>query len=51
MKLTPRPGFDPALLNWGAPDQARTESCSYCAAPLGDDEVPLILWRAAKQPS
>lgn len=42
--LRPRPGFDPTRINWGAPDQTRTDRCSYCDAPFDDDAVPLILW-------
>lgn len=32
------------LVSWGAPDETRTEICSYCAEPLCDHEVPLIFW-------
>lgn len=42
--IRPAPGFDWARVSWGGPDQPRTETCSYCDAPIGDDEVPLILW-------
>jgi len=47
--LKPKPGFDWSLVNWGAPDQRRTDRCSYCAALFPDEDeepdfVPLILW-------
>lgn len=44
--LSPRPGFNWMLVTWGAPDQVRTEVCSYCGDKLPDDDdfVPLILW-------
>jgi hypothetical protein len=38
--------LDPMRVNWGAPDQARTEHCSYCGDLLDPDSVPLILWDA-----
>lgn len=43
--LAPLPGFDPLKVNWGAPDQTRTEVCSYCDGPL--PEAPLIFWTGA----
>jgi hypothetical protein len=39
-----RPGFDAMLLSWGGPDEAPSEQCSICDAPLED--VPLIIWRS-----
>jgi hypothetical protein len=49
--LKPRPGFDWTRVNWGGPNQIRTDRCSYCDKlfpdPYGDgdsDFVPLILW-------
>ena len=44
--LAPRPGFDWSLINWGGPDEPRTEHCSYCGDALDEDSVPLILWTA-----
>ena len=49
--ISPRPGFDWAKVNWGGPDQPRTEHCSYCGDKLPTDDedpsfVPLILWNA-----
>lgn len=49
MQLRPKPGFDPALINWGGPDEPVTEQCSYCDAELPDPEspdydIPLIVW-------
>jgi hypothetical protein len=49
--LAPLPGFDWTKVNWGGPDEPRTEVCSYCGDPFPDDDatdfVPLILWNAA----
>jgi hypothetical protein len=44
--LAPKLGFDWLKVNWGAPDEERTDRCSYCgdAFPDDDDFVPLILW-------
>lgn len=49
MQLRPNPGFDPSLINWGGPDEPRSEQCSYCDAPLPDPEspdyeIPLMMW-------
>lgn len=41
--LKPLDGFNWTAVGWGAPDQCRTDKCSYCDAPLFDD-IPLILW-------
>lgn len=46
LSLQPAPGFDWLAVSWGAPDQQRTETCSLCDAPLGDDEVPLTISNA-----
>jgi hypothetical protein len=37
------------LINWGGPDEPRTDCCSYCGDKLPDEDedaefVPLILW-------
>lgn len=44
MPLSPRNGFDWLLVQWGAPDQRRSQTCCYCEAPMGNDEIPLTLW-------
>lgn len=49
--LKPHPDFDWSRVNWGAPNQSRTDRCSYCDKPFPDpyddsDFVPLILWDA-----
>lgn len=46
--LRPAAGFDWTAVSWGGPDQQRTTICSYCEAPIVDDDcdyldVPLIL--------
>jgi hypothetical protein len=45
------PGFNPMLINWGGPDEPRTDQCSYCGDKFPDEEddpgfVPLILWNS-----
>jgi hypothetical protein len=46
--LQPRPGFDWNKINWGAPDERRTDRCSYCGDSFPDDFdsdfIPLIMW-------
>ena len=49
--IAPRPGFDWLKVDWGAPDQARADRCSYCGDPFPADDdsgfVPLILGNEA----
>lgn len=45
LTLSPLPGFNWLQVVWGAPNERRRESCSYCDTPLGPNDVPLILWR------
>ena len=43
--IAPLPGFDWQKVNWGGPDEPRTEVCSYCGDALDHEHpVPLILW-------
>ncbi len=42
--LRPAREFDWMRVSWGGPDEPRTETCSYCDAPLDDESVPLIMW-------
>lgn len=51
--LKPKPGFDWSLVNWGGPEQRRTDRCSYCDKPFPDEDdeeaddadfVPLVMW-------
>ena len=44
--IAPRPGFNWAQVNWGGPDEPRTEHCSYCGDVIHEESVPLILWNA-----
>ena len=44
--LSPKTGFDWNRLSWGGPDEPVSEICSYCDAPIDDDEVPLMMWNA-----
>ena len=32
--ISPKPGFDWNLVQWGGPNQPRTEHCSYCGNPF-----------------
>jgi ribosomal protein L24E len=44
--LEPRTGFKWSAVNWGGPDELRTEHCSYCGDALDrEHSVPLILSR------
>lgn len=45
--LKPTDDFDWKLVVWGAPDDTVAENCSYCGEPLGEDEMPLIMWNKA----
>lgn len=47
MKLAPMPGFNWSQVSWGGPDEPPAECCSYCDAPIGEDDVPLILYNDA----
>ena len=44
--LAPRPGFRWAQVNWGGPDETRTEHCFYCGDAIPEDSVPLMMWNA-----
>lgn len=37
------PGFDWTKVRWSGPHDPLDESCSYCGAAFGEDEVPLRL--------
>lgn len=36
--------FDWRKVQWEAPSAMPGDRCSYCGAPIGEDDVPLILW-------
>jgi hypothetical protein len=38
--------IDPGRIKWGGPDEVVADSCSICGAALGEDAVPLRMWRA-----
>ena len=48
-----KPGFDWSRVQWGGPNDQRTEKCSYCGKkfPTEDEDemeidfVPLIIWK------
>jgi hypothetical protein len=42
--LKPAEGFNWTAVSWGGPDERVAEACSYCDAPLHDEEIPLILY-------
>jgi hypothetical protein len=42
--LFPAEGFIWQAVSWGGPDERVSDICSYCDAPIADDDVPLILW-------
>jgi hypothetical protein len=44
--LRPREGFNWTAVSWGGPDEVVSETCSYCDAPIPEDDTPLILWNA-----
>jgi len=44
-KLEPKPGFDWGRVVWSAPDSRIAPICSYCFAGIGEDEVPLMMWK------
>jgi hypothetical protein len=41
-----RPEFDGNLVNWGGPDEPRTEVCCYCGDELDEASIPLVFWNA-----
>lgn len=42
--LVPKPGFNWLAVSWGGPAEPVALACSYCEAPFGEGEMPLILW-------
>ncbi len=38
------PTWDWTAVGWGAPDQERSDRCSYCERKIRDCDVPLMLW-------
>jgi hypothetical protein len=44
-RLAFRKGFETQRLVWSAPDAVRSPFCSYCFAGIGEDDVPLMMWR------
>ena len=38
--------FDWRRIKWGGPRDGVARQCSYCGAPIGDDDTPLRLWTA-----
>lgn len=43
-QMQPLAGFDWHHVEWAAPEAPQPTQCSYCAHPLDEDEMPLILW-------
>jgi len=44
-RLTFRSGFHPQRVVWSEPNAVRSSFCSYCFAAIGEDDVPLMMWR------
>lgn len=44
-ELKPREAFDWSKVTWGRPDSPPSVLCSYCSASIGEDDVPLIMWK------
>jgi hypothetical protein len=44
-ELKPKRGFDWDKVSWGRPDSPRSVLCSYCSSSIGEDEVPLVMWK------
>jgi hypothetical protein len=38
------PDFDWTAVSWGGPDEVVAEECSYCDAPLREDDLALIMF-------
>jgi hypothetical protein len=36
--------IDALAINWGGPDQQRTDRCSICEVPFDEDDIPLGAW-------
>lgn len=45
MKIEPKPGFDWSRITWGRPDSVVSVLCSYCAASIPEDAMPLRVWQ------
>ena len=45
MMPEPKDGFEWRRVTWGRPDSPRSVLCSYCSAAIGEDDVPLIMWK------
>jgi hypothetical protein len=43
-QINPRTAFNWTAVSWGGPDEPASEVCSYCDAPIGEDDIPLTLW-------
>jgi hypothetical protein len=42
--FAPKPGFNWTRVRWTGPQAPVDDTCSYCAAPISDDDVPLRMW-------
>lgn len=38
-------GFEWRLVAWGKPDSPRRPLCSYCAGKIGEDDIPLMMFK------
>lgn len=44
-RLEPKPGFDWSRVTWGKADSPVSALCSYCSAGIGEDDMPIRVWR------
>lgn len=40
-----KPGFDWSRVKWSPPRGRLGDQCSLCPAKIGEDDVPLMMWR------
>ncbi len=43
-KMKAKEGFDWSLVKWTGPDDVVSDTCSYCSAPIPENDIPLRMW-------